>query len=232
MNYQNKDNSFGIPKSVRWVICSLCMLAIVILIYRVISTGTPKEFQNYIIKNPKIDEMYKELQDNFTIYQINQNNAFALDGALFIENVYYFEEAENLQINIRFKNNSIQPLLINPESPFKAWLKVLTKYDDAEWWSADENKIVGTGWGDISSEEKIFGKSTDKYQYAVYSFDEVVIDYTNSKVELYLFINNMDGEIDINENDALARFVIFDGILRDGITTPISRVQSKNLKLG
>ena len=217
MFYKNDDNRDDFPKVFKWTVFSLCILIITFIIFRSISITIPKELQNYLAKNY---EEYINRNDDFKIIEINANNRFSLDkqnpleysDALFIETIYYLEDIKKLQIVLRYKNMEIQPIILNSEEPFVACLSNNTLNDNSniEWkdWTAE-----WTSWYDVSSNPTIFGKSTDKYQYFVYSFDNVAIDYGLSMVTLQVFINNNKEvkEIVTNKENELGQFTIYTG---------------------
>jgi len=232
MNYQDGENDnygYGEPKkksafltAAKWTVYSICILIIIIVIYRLISTATPKELKNYLINSPKIEETYKNLKDDFMIYQIDVRIPFALGDALFIEKVYYLESAENFQIMMRCKNEKLARLKLSSlDESFKVWLKLSTRKDTPEtetsaeiFTETTENTTESGDWiTDCVIEPttiKTFGKSSDRYKYYVYSFDGVKIDNVKSKVEFYIFDDDNSGEIIYDEENALVRFTMFD----------------------
>jgi len=199
------DNKEDMPKKkvltekiMRWIFISFGLLLVAIVVFRSLATGTPKELQNYIIKSPEINEAYMNLKNDLTIYQIKPMNPFAAGAAfhdgdgISVDNVYYFEDVDNLQIIVRLKNNVIQPFISNSESPFRAELLVCL-YDNVKWAKMgipsydDQEEITIKSEGCDVSAEEIFGKSTDRYQYIIYSFGGVNIDYLRTQVYLYLY---------------------------------------------
>lgn len=218
MFYSN-ENSYGedpnkkksiVPKILRWVIYLLCILIIIVVIYRSISIGAPKELENYIIKTPGIEESYKNLKDKFKIYEIDLRNPFGWGDALFIAKLYYLEDAENLQVTMRCKTGRFEFLSdsfwgASSIRPFAAYVKLseMTADDKPEIDSARDNIIY-------SYLSNMFGNYSDKYIYYVYSFDNVKIDYEKSKVELYIFTNSPSEITRYDEDKALARFTLFD----------------------
>ena len=252
MFYQNNDNyDYGghgepvrkksvFPQILKWIIYSVCILILAIVIYRLISTGLPKELNNYIIQSPEIRAAYKNLKDDFKIYQIDVRGTFALGGALFIEKAYYLESAKNLQIILRCKNEKLARMILsdpgvvgehkdsnNPAAPLKTYLKLSEIADINETDITDiteETDITDETTDYIVLETAgaaAFGKSEDRYKYFVFSFDGVKIDYAGTKVEFYVFYDNNRDEVMFDENEAVARFTIFD------INMPKSKLQAK-----
>lgn len=250
----NKKSGAG--RIIRWIIYSVCIFLITIVIFRVISTGTPGELQNYIIKSESVEKAYSEFKDELLIYKISMRNTFAVGDAFYIDSVYYIEDAENLQLTLRFKTNrsdrfgELYPEFSDSsEFPFKLYLKVsytntnINAGSETDIESEEEKQeetdeetfdLTGANWKyDVfeTGDEQAFGKVTDKYRYFVVSFDGVKIDYANTKVELYLFIDGLNNP---GENDdfakvagkALAQMTVFD------INTPKSKVQAKKFDLG
>lgn len=213
---------------------SVCLLIIAVVIFRMVSTGEPGELKNYIIKSDKIEKAYKELKENFKMYQIKIRDTFAMGDALFVDNIYYLESAENMQLTLRFKNSRLEEMFgYSPDgdnaissrpSFFRYYLKVSS---------------VNPNAGDIESSnyildyviletvnENSFGKDTDRYSYYVLSFDDVKIEYATTKVELYVVKNNIVGETVFDEDDYSARFTLFD------VNMPKTKVQAKKFDLG
>jgi len=217
------------------------LLILGIVLYRVISTATPDDLKDYIIKNEKISRAYKNLQDDFKMYKIdieNTNRSFALGDSLYVHNLYYLESAENLQMTIRGKNNRIEQMVEYysslSDAPFKFYIKVTTDTgsgDDETGETTEENgeNTDNSGQDYIILEtvdEKTSGKDTDRYRYFVLSFDGVKINYAKTKVELYLFMNNTSREeAAFSEDNYIARFTLFD------INTPKTKVQAKKFIL-
>ena len=193
----------------RWTVYLICLIIIGSLIFRQASTATPGELKNHIIKSASVQRAHIETGGDLAIYQINVRNAFAIGDALYIDSVYYIEDAENLHITLRCKNNRID------RSTLGYWLKV-SYIDENE--NEDED-LSNEVYADIAG---YFPKDTKRYNYLVMSFDDVKIDYRNSKVELFVF-RNTDGVL--TEEDAIARFTIFD------INMPKSKIQAKKFDL-
>ena len=255
MNYGNENNyNYGeenirkkspLFKVMRWTVYSLCILIMIVVAYRLISTGTPKELKNYIAKSPEITEKYKSLKDDFKIYKIDVRTPFALGDALYIVSAYYLESSENLQVILRCKNEKFAQLILsslgvagnidenhdNPTAPFKTWLKVSANVninsDENE--TKEENKEPAPDYVIIEPlklKENTFGKTGERYKYFIYSFGGVQIDYANSKVELYVFYDNHNqSEVIFDENEALTRFTVFD------VNMPKTRIPAKDFKL-
>jgi len=234
MFYGNGDSNYGegavkkrsaALKIIKWMIYLLCILILAVLIYRFVSTGLPKELKNYIIKNPEIEETYNKLKDKFKIYKMDIRNPFGWGDALFIENVYYLENAENLQFTMRCKTNRFEYFSdsINSASSiraFGAYLKVseITGVDETS--DAAQNYIVIE-----HNHSQQFGEFTDRYIYFVFNFDGVKIDFENSRVELYIFTNSFSDVAPFDEDKALARFTIFD------VTMSMTKMQAKKFNL-
>jgi len=227
MDYQ-KDENYGKETTKKrnvasnilyWIIPTFFILIVIIVVFRSISTSienrTPKELQNYLIVSPEINETYINLKDDFKIYQIDIQNPYIADNddSLVIESVYYLEDVKNLQIMIKCKNSAVQPLILNSESPFIAFLEISTKSDDDDWFGSEPYEMSTLGFS-VSNEE-IFGNNADKYQYLIYSFNDVEIDYINSLVTLNIFLNNKErnkqnyGAIITNEDNKLGQFAIY-----------------------
>jgi len=243
---ENYDKEEPEKKSRLWqwfkrIVYSVCILIIVISVYRLISTAAPKELKNYIIKNEKIERIYTDLKEDFRIYKIDARTPFALGDAMFLDNIYYLESAENLQMTLRCKNsrieqiNSDSPGVVgrynSEETPLIYYLKVSGAENDAD--IADIDEIDDTGEYEKTAgpdyillkpaSQKTVGKNTDRYRYFVLSFDGVKIDYANTKVELYILRNGGDGENMFDGDDYFARFTVFD------VITPKSKIQAKKL---
>ena len=207
------------------------------MIFRIITTGTPAELKNYIVKNASVEKAYSEFKNDLAIYEIDIRIPFAIGDALFVDNIYYIEKAENLQLTLRFKTNRTDNIvhlhpefLDSSEYPFKFCLKVSDTSTTTSEAADDDSEVdlTGADWNYVILEtvdEHTVGKVTDKYRYFVVSFDDVKINYANTKVELYMFANspNRDGEFDFTEDEkkVLARFTVFD------VNTPKSKVQAK-----
>lgn len=202
--YQEENFMDGIKSA--WfgrIVFSICILILAIIVFRSISVGTPKELKNYITGS---HEEYKKTNNDVKITQINAINRFSkdmqnpleYDESLCIESIYYIEDAKNLQIILKCKNIEIQPMILNSEEPFVLFLTINTLNDI----TLKENAEL-IAWNDSSSTAEIFGKNTDKYQYFVYSFDDVTIDYGVSQVDLQISINS--------EDNARWQFLIYAG---------------------
>ena len=180
-----------------------------------VSTGLPKELKNYIIKSDKIEKAYKNLKDDFKMYKIDIRGAFSMGDALFVDNVYYLESVENLQLTMRCKNSRIANINsdLNSLIPlFRYYLKVSLDVDTDYIMLEPVNQSA-------------FGKETDRYRYFVLSFDDVKIEYAKTKVELYVFMNDSDDEAAFDEDDYKARFTLFD------VNMPKTKLQAKKFKL-
>jgi len=214
----------------RWfkrIVYLMCILILLIVVFRLISTGDPKELKNYIAKNEKIERAYANLKDDFVMYRIDIRNAFALGDALFADKIYYLESAENLQLTVRCKNNRMADINsdLNSLIPFfKYYLKVSVVDNDI---AADEIDEYGANsdYVFLEADQTAFGKDTDRYRYFVLSFDDVKIDYAKTKVELYMCGNGADFDAQILEDEYIARFTLFD------INMPKTKMQVKKFKL-
>ena len=189
------------------------------IIYRIISTATPDELKNYIIKSDKIEKSYQDLKDNFKIYDINIREPFAIDDAMFADNVYYLESVGNMQLTLRCKNSSFEDLE-DLSGAFKVYLKIYEIDVDStvpieEYVPPEDYILLET------TDEKTFGKNTDRYTYFVYSFDGLKIDYAKTKVELYIFKNSPGKIAEYKEKDSIARITLFD------VNMPKKRVPAK-----
>ena len=108
MNLQNKELYNGGEEAAkkenlvvvifRWFMISMFILIVGIVIFRQISSATPRKLQNYLISNPEIKEAYMDLKDDLKIYQIDTKihpyDVNEIDDALSIEKVYYIEDTE------------------------------------------------------------------------------------------------------------------------------------------
>jgi len=163
-----------------------------------------------------------------------------MGDALFVDNIYYLESAENLQLTLRCKNSKIGLMYLDhlgtvgivdsadsEMSPFKFYLKVSSVNTDADA-KIDETDENNTSPDYILLEtvnESSFGKDKDRYRYFVLSFDDVKIEYAKSKVELYVLKYSIDGETVFDENESVGRFTLFD------INMPKTKIQAKKFKL-
>lgn len=224
----------------RWIVYAVCIFIVAIAVFRLISTADPKELKNYIIESEKIEKAYTDLKEDFKIYRIDIRDSFSMGDALFVNNLYYLESVENLQITLRCKNSRFQDLLgsfnkANSIHPFKTYLKVSADIADIADGNDknDETKESTESEDEISQDyiilepvnESAFSKDTDRYRYFVYSFDSVQINYAKTKVELYVFENSPDSVALFDEEEYLARFTLFD------VNMPKTRIQAKKFKL-
>ena len=211
---ENKKK-FGAGTVLRWIIYSVCIFTIAAVAFRLVTTGPPGELKNYIIKSESVKKAREESGNGLTVYKIDVRNSFSLGDALYIESVYYIESAENLQVTLRLRNGRFEEL--GGESPFWPLLSVGIRETER-----DEN--TGPAVTAEPSDEYSVGKTSDRYRYFVYSFDGVKIDYVNSVIRLYIFIEGDAGFPD--EGYSIARFTIFD------INMPKSKAPAKNFGLG
>jgi len=208
MGEPDDKKKFGVGSVLKWIVYSVCIFFAATLIFRLISTKTPGELKNYIIKTESVNAAYAKQKNELAIYKIDVRNSFALGDALYIESAYYIEDAENLQITLRFNNARLPQL--SGDSPFLPLLSVGMAEDEPE---QTEHKDIHTT-----------GKTTDRYRYFVYSFEGVKIDYAKSIVELFIFL---EGEENYPDADyAAAKFMIFN------INMPKSKVKTKIFDLG
>ena len=218
----------------KWIVYSVALVIIGIVAARLIATSTPGELKNYIISSNKIERAYNisvDAKDEFKIYQIKLRSPFGLGDNLFINNVYYLENAENLQLTLRCKNSRFENL---SGSFFKVYLKVTDTsgvfeidVETGELNEAPEN--ASKAWHSVILEtvnQDIFGKNSNRYMYFVYSFDDVKINYADTKVELYVFDNSSGDITEFDEDKALARFTLFD------VNMPKLKINAKKFKLG
>jgi len=192
------------------------VLIICVIAYRLVSTSTPDNLKNYIVKNERIETAYTELKDDFLIYKLNIRSPFALGDTMFIDNVYYLESVGNLQFTVRCKNDVMEELIskynMQVLSPFKYYLKVSTvKVNDetAETTETEEVEILDF----VLLEDftvNVFGENKDRYKYYTLSFDGVEIDYIKTKVEIYMFLNTETEPVEYDETKADARVTLFD----------------------
>ena len=193
----------------RWMVYSVSIIVIAISAYRCASIGMPAEIKNYIIKSRPIERACDELGDDFAMYALEIRSAFGRGDALFADNVYYLESAENLQFTLRCKTNRFPEVFGGSEEgltrPFKTYLKISkTSGEEAAGEGEEGDYIV------LEAEDEAgFGKNKDSYVYFVYSFGGVSIDYEKSKLELYVF-DNTSGSAGFDEDDYMARFTLFD----------------------
>jgi hypothetical protein len=184
----------------RWITYTISILVILITIYRCATIGMPSELKNYIIGSQKIEQAYAELKDDFAMYDVEMRNPFGAGDALFVGNVHYLESTETMQLTLRCKTSRFPQLLGSDESapaPFGAYLKIssTSEGEDADYVILDSAREAG------------FGKNKDNYVYFMHSFDDVAIDYANSKIELYVF---KAASAAFDEDEALARITLFD----------------------
>ena len=187
---EKPKKKFGMGAVFRWMIYSVCIFLLIVVVYRSVSMGTPGELKNYIVKTGPVASAHAKYGDDLIIYRINIRNAFGLRDVLFLDDVYYLESAETLQLTLRVKNSGLALVY-----PFEFRLKVSG--------AAPEDYIVLNPLAYSS-----FGVDTDRYSYFLASFDGVEIDYANSTVELYIFPRGEEYFPD--EEYAIARFTIFD----------------------
>jgi len=200
-------NKFGAGSVLKWIIYSVCIFIAASVIFRLITTGPPGELKNYIIKSESVAGAYAKSGNDLIIYKIDVRSSFALGDALFIDNVYYIEAAENLQLTLRLKTSRFPDL--KGETPFRP---LLTLGLD------DEREVIRP------SVCYPTGKPENKYRYFSYSFDGVKINYAKSILELFIFLENEENFPD--EEYAAAKFMIFN------INMPKSKVPAKNFDLG
>ena len=219
--YDEKKKKFYIGSVLKWTVYIVCIFILATVIFRLITTGEPKELKNYIIKSGSVQRAYAEHKDALLIYSISVRNPFAVGDTFFLDNVYYIENAGNFQLTLRSKNSRTEK---TERENFGYWLKVSkintenTENPENEYDISDISEPVYAGY---------FEKNTARYNYLVMSFDNVEIDYANTKIELYIIGRTRDvyTEEDAIE-DAIARFTIFD------VNTPKSKVQAKIFDLG
>jgi len=200
----------------KWTVYIIASLIVIITAYRLISTGMPKELKNYIIKTEKIEQAYSNLKDDFKIYKIKIRDTFSMGDALFADNIYYFENAESLQVTVRLKNSRLRELFEdygedNSTAFFVFYLKVSYVNPDINSTSELEETpyILDFDILDVTN-QSVLGEPDDKYQYITMNFDDVKINYANTKVELYVFENSALDEIVFDEDEYDARFTLFD----------------------
>ncbi|MCL2095875.1 MAG: hypothetical protein FWH10_03110 [Oscillospiraceae bacterium] len=201
----------------RWIIYLICVIILGSVIFRTVSMRAPGELKNYIIGSESVANAYIELGESLGVYKISVRNPFSGGDALFADNIYYIERAENLQLTLRFKTSRLDGGNLNVSTPFRAVLKV--SGDDS-----DSEDLFGAV--DIKS----FGRETARYRYFVYAFDNIKIDYANTKIELYIYL---ESDIDTDRNpdeiygeiSPVGRFTLFD------VNMPKSEVRVKDLNI-
>jgi len=208
MGEPEDKKKFGVGSVLKWIVYSVCIFFAATLIFRLITTKTPGELKNYLIKTESVNSAYAKQKNELTIYKIDVRSAFALGDALYIESVYYIEAAENLQITLRLNNARLPEL--SGGTPFRPLLSVGEAEDEPE---KTEHKDVYS-----------IGKTADRYRYFVYSFEGVKIDYAKSIVELYIFFESEENYPDTEY--AAAKFMIFN------INMPKSKVKTKIFDFG
>ena len=226
----------------KWIVYSVALMIIIIVIYRLISTSTPNELKNYLIKNDRIENAYLNLQDDFVIYKIDIRGAFSMGDAMFADSIYYLESAENFQLTLRCKNKDVMRRVKNygesfeTSEIFKIYLKVsLVDVGGGGSGGGEDGDEEGDGgvydlYSIIEpSDVKVFGKYDDRYKYFVMSFDNVIIeDYAKVKIELFICdtetVTEMKTETEDYEN-YVARFTLFD------VNMPKSKTQMKKFNL-
>ena len=220
---EKKKNSWMF-RIFKWIVYSVSLIVILITIYRFASMGIPTELKNYILASAKTEQAYAELKDDFLMYKFDILNAFGMGDAFHADSVYYLESVQNLQLTLRCKAGRFSDLFGSlPERdlirPFKAYLKIseISGDDESE---SDANPDVVLESIDEAKFGK-FGKNGDSYVYFVYSFDDVAVDYTKTKLELYVFDNTSETEALFDEDEYLARFTLFD------VNMPKTKVQMK-----
>ena len=223
-NRDKTQKKSWIAQCFRWIVCGVAILIVLIVIYRVISTGTPNELKNYIIKTKRIDTAYSSLKEDFKIYKIDIRDAFSMGDALFAENIYYLENAESFQVTVRLKNSRLKELFKDyGDDKFMFYLKVSTVNPDIDVSELQDGYILDYVFLNAAN-ESIFGSVDDKYKYITLVFEDVKINYANTKVELYVFESNKVGEIDEKQHDV--RFTLFD------INMPKTKADAKKFGLG
>ena len=214
----------------KWIVYAVAVLIIIVVIYRLIDTGMPKDLKNYLVKSDKIEIAYNNLKDDFKIYKIDVRNAFSLGDALFVDNIYYLESVENFQLTLRCKNSKLELMFEdNPNYPFRYYLKVSLVNNDAqhpeniqniENENTEEDNYILDYVILEPVGENTFGKE-GRYRYFILSFDDVKIAYAKTKVELYVARNKPDGNPEFDEDDYVGRFTLFD------INMPKNKIQAK-----
>lgn len=216
----NKKKKSSMFRAFKMIVYSVSIIVIVVTIYRVVSIGMPSELKNYLVGSQRIEQAHASQNDDFVMYSLGIRNAFGRGDAFFVDNVYYLESAETLQLTLRCKTSRF-PVLFGSSGepvlaqPFEAYLKI------SETSGGDELDYIVLE----TSDEVKFGKNNDRYVYFVYSFEDVAIDYANSKLELYVFDNASAAAAPFDEDRCLARFTLFD------INMPKTKVQLKKFTI-
>ena len=237
MLYDN-DNYYGnekkkpsiVSRILKWSVYLLIAFIYVVFMIRIFMSCEPSESKILLFDDDTIDAFYAVGEDDFVLYDIRPRNNFGDSDTFFLNNVVYLESSEQLEFTLRYKKNRLAPYR--------------EAYDSQEYSTVSEKLLtvfdftlkISTAAADADAQPSFiqdyytYQFETDKYYYHKVKFDNVKVDYRETKLELFLNLSGGDSAVSkiilpdafitsgenntnvakISEEDYFARFTVFD----------------------
>ncbi|MCL2099007.1 MAG: hypothetical protein FWH24_01040 [Oscillospiraceae bacterium] len=188
-------------------------LIVLIVAVRLVLSGDPPE-SRLIINTQSLESAYRNLGDDFIMYEINVRNPFALGDTFYTADILYLESSGDLQLSFRGKKNKLEELRSHLNVSEGNYADLLSLYIRAETRiPADADDKIGeeTVLTEIFEVSARYLFETGRYEYIRVNFSGIEIDYRRTKLELFAF-----GQADVYElgdwdiADYLARLTLLD----------------------
>ena len=239
MLYDN-DNYYGSEKKkpsivgriLKWSVYLLIAFIYVVFMIRIFMSCEPSESKILLFDDDTINAFYEMGEEDFVLYDIRPRNNFGDGDAFFLNNVVYLESSEQLQFTLRYKKNRLAPYLEAYDSQEYSTVseKLLTAFDFTLKISTATTDTAADAQSSFIQDYYTYQFETNKYYYHKIKFDNVKVDYRETKLELFLNLSGGDSNVSkiilpdafitsglnntniekISAEDYFARFTVFD----------------------
>jgi hypothetical protein len=171
-----------------------------------------------IINTHTFESAYRNLGGDFALYRIRVRNPFALGDTFCVLDTYYLESSRDLQLTFRSKKNRFEELSTllktkastgngNYADLLNLYLRVTTR--EFVYHSNDVREEIQSF--DVFEASAPYRFENERYEYMRVNFSGIDVDYRNTKLELFVFSNSSEYNLnDIENEDYIARVTLFD----------------------
>lgn len=209
-------------KILKYMLYSIPLLILVTIIVRFVTLTDPPE-SRFILNTDTIESVYNNLGENFLVYEIRIRNPFTLGDTFRVLDAVYLESSRDFQLTLRSKKNRLEEVLdfleirniltaanrLNTErfvDLLRLYLRASTRV--FTYTNGIREETLVTELFEISAS---YWFENNRYEYIRVNFSGVVLDYVNTRLELFVFDNQREIDTGYLENaDYLGRVTIFD----------------------
>ena len=225
---KKKPNILG--KIAKWSVYLLIAFIYGVFMIKIFTSCDPSESKILLFDDDAITVYHSIGEENFVLYDIKSRDNFGDGDTFFIDNVVYLESSEQLQFTMRYKKNrldSYREVYYSQVDEYKRYSGNLLEVFDLTLQVSNMSSDLEPSF---HQEYYTYQFETDNYYYHRVNFNNIKIDYRESKVELFVTLSGIEsvahrimlveafttsGTNSINiekitEGDYFARFTIFD----------------------